>query len=262
MKNISLIIFIMLSLLSCNKDNTVVKTVNQEIERIEKAFIPDVLYHYGTLTKKTSGYLSVQSYRTLALKNNLSSGSFKVGGIILNNQGEPQDFGNMNIGNITMNSNSNYGNMYGLRDKVGMDLYGTNTSFSVNTLLPTAEMYIPKIINITSHSQDNNPTISTNSDIDWNVDTENDLGVIIVLTYYPEDNIALNNQYNEEVYHAILTEDDGSYSFSNEDLSKFPPNSKLMLKLIRGNYKIETTNDSRELTIWAYSMMEGVFSYQ
>ncbi len=262
MKNISIIIFITFSLFSCNKDNVVTETVNQEIERIEKAFIPDVLYHYGKLTKKTSGYLSVQSYRTLALKDNSSGGSFKAGGIILDNQGNPQDFGNMNIGNISMNANSSYGNMYGLRDKVGMDLYGTYTSFNINNFLSSTEMYIPKIIDITSHNQDNNPTVSINSNIDWTLDTKNDLGVIIVLTYYPDNNIALNSQYPEEIYHAILTEDDGSYSFSNQDLSKFPSNSNLMIKLIRGNYKIETADDGKALTIWAYSMMEGVFNYQ
>ncbi len=262
MKNISILFLATITLFSCNKDNIIVKEVNENIQIVEKSFIPDALYHYENLTQKTSGYLSVQSYRTLATKDNPESGSFKVGGIILDNSGDAQNFGTMTIGNLSMNANPNYGNTYGLREKIGMDLYGTNVSFSLNSILPTKEMYVPKIINITSHSQHNNPTINIDENIEWNTDNNNDLGVIITISYYPEENIELSNQHSEVIYHAVLTEDNGSYSFTNNDLSLFPPNANLSIKLIRGNYQIETTTDDRELTLWTYSMMEGIFQYQ
>jgi hypothetical protein len=222
MKKLILLFCVVVFLFSCNKDNTIVKTLNENFERVEKAFIPEVLSHYENLTKETSGYLSIQSYRTLAIKNEPQSGSFKVGGIILNDDGEPENFGDMTIGNVTMNANSTYGNSYGLRETEGISLYGTNTSFQLNTLLPSVNMYVPNIINITNYDYPNNVTISDNSPIEWNLDANNKLGVIMIVSYHPEDNIALSNQYSEDIFKVILTEDDGNYVLTGSDLSLFP----------------------------------------
>ncbi len=261
MKNQNLVVLLLLFILtSCSKENNVVE-IQKTTNRVEKSLLPDILQHYEHLTTPTSGYLSIKSYRTLANKNR-TEGSYQTGGLVLDNHGEPNDFGLLTIGDIQMQSEPNRNFMYGLNSNEGQQFYGTTTNFQLGSILESTPMYIPQLIEITNYNQSTNPSFGIGSEINWNSDVQNSLGVLIIVSYHVVDNPSMGNSYPETIKDVVLVEDDGNYIFTNDFLNKFPVGAKLKVELARGNYKIETAIDGRNLTLWAYTIMGGILKYE
>jgi|GEM_PF-5204658 hypothetical protein len=257
MKNFLILIFSVIVLTSCNKDSKIIEQVNN-VQRVEKSLIPAIIQHYQNITQPTSGIVKLHLYRTLATKDQPQGGSSSIDGYILDDNGDPQDFGTITVGTTSLTANPNNGNMYGGGDVESHEHYGFNTTFA-GSILPNTTMYVPEKIDITNFEQipGNRPVIQAGTTIEWNKDDKNSLGVLISVKYLNIDNGAEHTQVGD----VVLVDDDGSYTFTNDFLSQFPSNSKLRVMLTRGNYEVVTGTDGRKIMLCNYSMMEGLFEY-
>ena len=83
----------------------------------------------------------------------------------------------------------------------------------------------------------NQTTITAGSVISWNVDPNNDNGVLVYATFSPSNqiNIFIAEQNQQSITRGIVLPDtQGSYTVTTEDLEIFPDNSVINITVSRG----------------------------
>jgi len=126
-------------------------------------------------------------------------------------------------------------------------------------------IYAPKLLEVTSFPNYDGWSpieLTVGSEITWNADPNNEHGVGILLRYDPlgeyngrNGGIAGTNRTNY-----LITEDDGSYTFTEDDLAGFPEGMRIELDMARGNYKrVPTTDGQYHIGIVCYSLNSFAF---
>lgn len=120
-------------------------------------------------------------------------------------------------------------------------LYGSNVDYDVvssnNSTIKSSSVYVPKKIKLTRTLEE----ITDGSIINWNSDSDNDNGVIIRVMYEPIEQTDMNLLYRNQdpIVDAIMTDDTGEYSFTNNFLRQFPKDGILNVTIYRGTINID-----------------------
>ncbi len=118
----------------------------------------------------------------------------------------------------------------------GQNIFGNTISYVEKDKAgssPATTMYVPNVITLGVSTTE----ARAGSVITWNVDANNDLGVVLYATYHPVDQsdltLAEQNQ-NRIVRGIVLPDDSGSYTIKSSDLERFPDNSTVEITVARG----------------------------
>lgn len=135
-------------------------------------------------------------------------------------------------------------------------LFGSDVNFVLKSqngaVFADTLIYIPKQLEIPFTS--NLPSItSTGGQLAWNKDSLNPHGVLITLKYHPMDNPFSGGSGQSQIINgaAYSPSDDGYYSYSQINVSRFPADSNLRLRVIRGNYAVLNTSAGKILIVCA-----------
>lgn len=117
-------------------------------------------------------------------------------------------------------------------------LFGNYLGYNIKNSQNNNKMYIPKLLKIYYSDK----TIKNGSILKWNTDTDNKKGIIIWLSYTPLDqgDMSIISNNRKVITHGLTTEDDGSYTITENDLERFPKNSVLSINIARTNYIINS----------------------
>lgn len=192
-----------------------------------------------------AGQVTITSQKGLGENNN------QGGGTISGQMYEGANFGNIVVNNIEVtqhsypqgiySSNLNNNILQMFNSEVTCKLYNAQ-----NEQVLEAGHKIYKELNTYIPTE-----MTRNSTISWNSDETNDKGVYFVIEYTNED-IEGSPTYAK----VIQTNDDGSYTFTNEDFGIIPPNSNVIIRMIRGNYTKEILNN-KSLYIFSGTIAYG-----
>ena len=191
--------------------------------------------------------------------------------------GEAVDKGTLQIGNSantqpaslsSAEASSNNGNEYRLNFNA-KELYGGSASIRLingNSVDMDESYNLPSFINISNSSlllgtfKDIN---NQNNSFNWTGDSNNALGVALILSYQPESplNVDLKNQgHTEQVKNVILTQDTGNYTFSSDDFNGIPMGAYVEMSMARGNCDV-IENGSDKFLITGYIVTTSGFHY-
>lgn len=115
-------------------------------------------------------------------------------------------------------------------------LFGKNLILNKNNARsPSDSLYIPEELIVDFSST----TIEAGTIINWNADSQNENGLAVFVSYNPllqaNVNLAMNNQYLiDEVF--TLSEGNGSYTLTQQDIDRFPEGATLDFRILRGAY--------------------------
>ncbi|CAM3579752.1 hypothetical protein FLGE108171_04185 [Flavobacterium gelidilacus] len=114
------------------------------------------------------------------------------------------------------------------------NLFGSNLKYQIENQI--TEIYFPKLIQLNY----NEKNLQVGSTINWNIDQKNKKGVIVFLTYSPigQTDLEMMLDNNKFISDGLATLDNGSYTFTEDDLERFPKGASLSLNILRGNYII------------------------
>lgn len=249
-----LILLILIVSFSCNKTKD--QTVKNTSANNNSTSLLDVIdKYYNYANTKVDGKFIFES--NLCNNDPTLKNIALVGGVFYDKNGNKQTgTSSITIGNYKLLPNSN--GTYGFDKVVSQDgLFGTDVAFSitppdnnalsspssVNATAATATVYSPLPISI-SNIPPKTPIVltpNTSTQINWNADSKDTNGVIILGEYIPSryvNKTALSNGYVYVVESSILVSDNGSYSIPWSFFSKFPGAGHVILWVARGNYSI------------------------
>ncbi len=137
---------------------------------------------------------------------------------------------------------NNYNNDLNLKK----NLFGTKLQYDLETI--KSYIYIPNIIKL--DYKDN--ILKAGSTIYWNVDNNNEKGVVIFLTYSPFDQISLELMVDNKnfISDGLAVKDSGSYTFTEADIERMPTGANVSLNVLRGNYFV---NEIEKPSLVAFS---------
>ncbi len=111
----------------------------------------------------------------------------------------------------------------------------------------------------------NREVIYTGKLFQWNADTNNINGVVIILEYDPTNlaNLSFANSYPQRIRTAVTVTDNGSYNFTSTDLTGLPIGASITVTAGRGNFQtITDENNQQTYSIYAYTIAEGFYLLQ
>jgi hypothetical protein len=245
-----------------------------------------IMAYYNAFTQKTDGKFALKSFNTHAGQDDPQSGSSIIDGFFFDKNGRTIVGGDVQIGSIKINPDLKNNNCYCSdyrNNQIGKSLYGTSIKISIDPTQNSSslrasedsigtEIYIPNLIRITNPAKFVNTAdqpylaLKVGSQIGWNVDEKNKKGIVIVLEYDP---LALENEYlqkkgeliNAEIKKAkaiTVSDPEGIYTFTNEDLKDFPTNAYIKLTIGRANFT-SMKNDEKSFSFFAYTTVVSSF---
>lgn len=242
--NFALLLLLVLNT-SCNNElmdnsnatqNTEVK-IKHEYNLLN--YSPNVYHDYF---KQADNYLGFSSLKPNALKshNIVQHAKFSKKGLQKA----------IAINNITVEPVSK---SKGISFNKSSDIYGKTISFRVNTpnsnLSAVAdgsevEMYVPELIEITNPSvtnlEERYPLCDANNFVlEWNSDTNNKEGLVVIAEYFGGNAIPENSQDIRILNTDFIEIDDGHTSLSADLFKDIPNLSIVHIVLLRGNVAIE-----------------------
>jgi hypothetical protein len=262
-KTINFLAFLALIILfSCNKTKD--QTLKNAPAQNNSTNLLDIIDKYFNYTNtKVDGKFMFES--NLCNNDPTLKNIALVGGVFYDKNGNKQTGTSLvTIGNYKLLPNSN--GTYGFDKIVSQDgLFGTDVTFSIippdNSALnspsavasaATTTVYSPVPISI-SNIPPRTPIVLTpnaSTQINWNADSKDSNGVIILGEYIPSryvNKTALSNGHVYVVESSLLVSDNGSYAIPWSFFSKFPGAGHVILWVARGNYSIASN---------------GVYNYQ
>lgn len=243
MKKIALPIFIVFSFsyfFSCTKGENVSKPKYVD-ERILK--------YLKFSNAETDGSFMLQSFATQATQNHVRDYSFD--GAFFDKNNQIIEGALVKIDDVEFKSNNRSGFSYHLSENSLKKLYGKKVKITLSRKksIGTAnrssnggqEFYVPRDIELITPELGEGNVLQAGTTIEWNADTNNDKGLLILVEYDP--NFVDNGQFRDaghdgSIYKYVVAEESGSYTLTAEDIEGLPLGSTVILKLIRANYVI------------------------
>jgi len=240
MKKIYLIIPLFLAVLSCSED-----TFGDIEDNVSEKKVDSFIDYYKFLTNETDGSVLVQSISTLNSDPVFSATSTIPGNhssYSLNTKTTVIQFNNFMYDEESGKSTSVISNA-NLKD-----FFGKIQSFNLGDGMAKGEdegkIYIPEVISA-SFSGLNNGRIVAGTTISWNVDGNNENGVVIGFEYNPYAQSAQSIQIDqpEHVWKGVTLPDQGSYVITEEDMENIPNDATVTFYVARAGYIITTDGD-------------------
>lgn len=211
-------ILCVIPLISCQTESDVISSPEdnlnllKEFAQISKSLKPD-----GSIVLQSNAFgTGENAFKTVTISQKADDDNLKLRSI----NSEVISFKNHE-------SNSKLSKLYG--NNINLDFLNNGNKSHTDSL------YIPEelIVNFSSDE------IKVGDIINWNVDSKNTKGLLILISYDPiiqqDFDVSWNNQYKiEEVF--ALPESNGSYIIKSEDVERFPENASLNIKISRGAY--------------------------
>jgi hypothetical protein len=252
MKNIIYIsVLSVLGLLSCSEDNGI-KTKNVAENKV--ASFED---YFEFLNTETDGSVLVQSISTpLSSEAFMASSSIKGDKtpLALKVEQKTISFTNHHYSQAAKKSYSNVSienisEIFGGTFKVELgakQIEAKRINEKPSSSDSVESTYIPEIVKAEFLGLQNN-RIVVGSEVVWNVDDQNQNGVVVSIEYSPLSQLeeSVVAEKSTPLLKGITTPDDGSYTITAKDLSEFPQNAMLTFYVARAGYGI-STNDSGE----------------
>lgn len=256
MKLIKIYLFLLmvgLSAVSCEKNGV---SELKETAKRSGVPIPTLLQYYNEISGHKDGYCGIESFATYATQD-IERANFD-GRFWDNGNNTLKSVGSIAAGSVVINPNTQ--NTYTVVNDNLIGLYGETVTFKIETKTPS--FYVPHFIRFESPVMTQNSTLGPNQTITWNKDANNTKGVIIKITYHPDDNTthkALG--YDKIIIHPILVSDIGQYTFAANDFPGIPDGAEIDITLIRANYDRITLDGGDDILVYAYTRVRGTVMY-
>jgi hypothetical protein len=268
--------FALIFIQACNQD--VAQGISDAGAQVDKP--ESIMGYYNFLTAESDGVLRISSYTTQASQDFNRAGDVK--GFFYDKNRKPINGGSFKIGGITLNNDpkNNFVHSFDTYENhdrnEGQNLFGTTIKVDIaEPILPAqrgssvepiqADIYLPALIKITRPEMKNTKDvpytpISVGTEIGWNVDEKNEKGIVILLDYNPEDpqNINLETKTGLRKTKAITVKDNESfYRFKQEDVMYFPKNAYLNLTIGRANFLQVKGSSPNSYSFYAYTVVNA-----
>lgn len=248
--------------------------------------IPSVLTFYKAMTEKNNGQFGLSIHSTFGQPiPSPYPAIVDFQGAFYTNEGNVLKGGDVKISNQIFRPDAQNNNIYYGNLSNGFSYYGKKVEFSLrkpanftaNRAGGTTSdeqvdsLYVPTQIFLTS-SYDNQSSVEANralpgvTTLNWNTDTANHKGVIIIVEYSTglSDNVSLvANGYNQNITNGVSVIDNGTTVLSQDLFAGIPAGAVVHVMLVRANYRIilDSNNVAVDFTLYAYSQAEGLFKY-
>jgi hypothetical protein len=254
-------------LMGCTKDNSSQKFLDGVLSN-QRNQLPTEIQLLDLLQEPVDGYIAITSYATLAVQP-FRGPEVMIRGYGYDKQGNKSNFGDLTVGAIVHQQESSdiSNEYYSVGNPSAIGLFGTEVAVSLsgNSPLPglSKMFYVPKMMTVTSPSYSNNSPIAPGTTITWIPDERNAFGVGIAIVFDSNDvaNKGLNGNA-PDAKKLIHTEDDGSYTFTTQDLSGIPADAIVTLGIGRGNYQNAAASSGYSFGLISYSVMAHSFRRQ
>ena len=266
---ISVLLLSFLFIFSCEKDQLFPSAISDQIVEL-RSNVPEVLPILDLLKEPVDGYVSFSHSGHPQVGGGIQGDDINCGGFISGKEDQVnKNFGLLSIANkaIECKPENYYSQLFftGASDLFGSNipvaLAGTNEKPPMSSVI-----YAPELLEVTSFPDFDgwHPIeMTVGSEITWNADANNENGVGILLRYDPLGEYNGRHGGIEGTNHSyyFVTEDDGSYTFTEEDLAGFPADHRIEVDMARGNYKrVATADNQYHIGVICYSL--NSFSFQ
>lgn len=237
MKQIIFSFFFLIILSSCSKDNEnnlLTQTRNSMLIQ-QRQMLPTQAEMLAELLVPVDGYVFMYSFTTLASQD-LTRDAHIVGTMSYNGN-KYQNLGQTQFAGIELDKRET-NNYYKSDSDDLITTYGTTQQLEIEGNRKAAyqsDVYIPELIRINSPTENFNPLFE-GATITWTPDEKNHRGIGILLEY----------GFSEEHKKFIHTEDDGSYTFTSDDIKEAMENEakRIQISLGRGDYqRLKSSSD-------------------
>jgi hypothetical protein len=265
MKKSILSVFLLISILSCTKENKDAKDSNTNNLSTNYYTLP---YNLPTNVYGLVNLLSQSLYDPYNLTNPVTS--FSVSGSI-SNYYWGYSTTNLDAGNFTIAGQNIYkDSKLTYRDTInnGPSLFGTNTNFSFsgnanNGINPINEtLYIPHLLILTSGPTSINISKSAINKFTWSPDNQNQTDkVYIKIEYKSTFSRFLDSTLtaSEIMFQEEVLDANGEYTIPQNILNSLPIGGYIDIAFARGNYKIGAINSTQNIIIIAGSTIDRLF---
>ena len=260
-------VFMQFSMTSCQQEDLVDPqevSVLEQIEIVSRNNLPNLYEHYQRISQESDGVINLKATATWATQH--TGGTERVQAVLLNEENTATDYGPIQIGELELEANPEQGYQYNAASRhAGRHLYGQEISVKIPEADFETNLYIPKEISITEPEYHVDATLASNSTIHWNVDPNNQFGVLITVDYVPSNpanQIFIEEGYADRVTIPILVDDLGHYTFKRQDFVGIPTSANIKVRLLRGNYAVSSNGErNKEFTVLSHSQVIGNFIY-
>ena len=123
--------------------------------------------------------------------------------------------------------------------------------------------YIPSIVKAEFLGLQNDKIV-VGSEVIWNIDDQNENGVVISIEYNPLSQLeeSIVNEKSTPLLKGITTQDDGSYTITTQDLAEFPQNAILTFYVARAGYGISTNDSGEDYSLAGLTVNRADFKIQ
>lgn len=261
MKKILFILSFAALIFSCKKVDDI--TSQSDIMVSQRNSLPDPVRILEVISEPTDGYVFVQSFSTYASQN-FRGPEVIVGANIYEKNGNLQDFGALNFGNVAIGAVTDANSYKSIGHANASSLYGTSSAVTLagKNNLPgfNTNFYLPSLISLSSPAYANEIPMSVQQSVTWNADVQNGLGIGIAIEYDPlAPSNKPKNYGGDRVTRLIHTEDDGSYTFSAGDLAGIPIGANFTFSIGRANYQKVDMSNGYKVGLVGYSVISQSF---
>ena len=256
------------SLISCSDDKGIETNV---VTENKVASIDD---YFEFLNTDTDGSVIVQSIST-PLSNEAFMASSSIKGdktpLALKVEQKTISFTNRQYSQVAKKSysNVNIDNMseiFGSTFKVELSsnqIEAKRTSKSSSSSDSVESTYIPSIVKAEFLGLQNDKIV-VGSEVIWNIDDQNENGVVISIEYNPLSQLeeSIVNEKSTPLLKGITTQDDGSYTITAQDLAEFPQNAILTFYVARAGYGISTNDSGEDYSLAGLTVNRADFKIQ
>lgn len=195
-----------------------------------------------------------------------SDAQYSCGGSMYGTQSKLVNAGPMEIGDIKLEADKKRNNIYGFDGKCDCEhLFGRQVDFKLGGVPNPMHhhsgfvdnLYVPEEIYILQPSENQKVSAKEELIIKWNPDKNKEEDVMILSVRAVSPINVIDSLEHMETRVAI--EDSGTYTLTQKELGEMPLNSKLAIKLIRGNYNVVIGDDFSTYSICGFAYAEGVY---
>ncbi|MBC9796755.1 hypothetical protein [Sinomicrobium weinanense] len=249
--------FILISILtSCQNDLNVEDDTTSISENGHETMSIVDYYTNGFKNAPGSILLQSQEYLTSSKSHNPNLISISESKNRKKNQHKSKNFSKIELSDGDKNTLNKASSQKEMSKLFGNNLnYKIRENYSTKEDINTSEkeaIYVPEKLKVTFSSD---KILSPQTSFSWNVDPKNE-EIVVYIVYDPlvqsDVNFAWDNK-GRVVKMFLVQDENGSYSFSYNDLYRLPNEGTVTVHIARGNYKTIDSKGDENLSILAFT---------
>lgn len=252
MKKIAVYLFVLVGFVACKKQSATENPTNQPANNDPLASVA-----MGNVEYDARFFLFNSKFH--ASTNNVQ---FEGSAAAL---GMQSDIGVVRISNgLLANAVSFRGAQYatpykivGLSNDYLIDGYTLQLNSAGNTQFDSLHLELPSVsrVELNNISEGDTLDLAKGIHVEWNAQSaSNGVGLFVELLQDESSAAFPGNQYPNYIGKQILTEDDGAYQISTQELAEFPEEAILEVYVVRANYVEHTDSKNKKVLFSTYSL--------